>query len=58
MADITFDLPKCSCFLLKMLLRNWEASDLFFRLSTGQSPASLVAVVLGLVSESWERFSD
>jgi hypothetical protein len=36
-----------------MLLRMFMASARFFRPSTGASPATLLAVVLGLVSESW-----
>jgi hypothetical protein len=53
----TFDAPKRSCFLPYMLLRMFNASARFFRPSAGASPATLLAVVLGLVSESWWRLA-
>ena len=48
----TFDSPSRSCFLPKILLRSWLASERLLRPSATGSPTTLLAVVLGFVSES------
>lgn len=49
----TFDSSNRPCFLPNMLFLIWKASDLLLRPSMGAvSPATLLAVVLGFVSES------
>ena len=55
----TLDSSKRLCFLPKTLLLKAVASERFLRPSgCGLSPATLLAVVFGLVSESWQKMSD
>lgn len=50
----TLDSSSRLCFLPNTLFRSCVASERFFRPSAGvESPIMLLAVVLGLVSESW-----
>lgn len=57
-ARYTFDPAKRSCFLPYMLLRMLKTSVRRLRPSAGAaSPATLLAVVFGFVSESWLRVS-
>ncbi len=51
-SHITFDSPSLSCFFPKMVRRSWLTSDRLLRPSRMGSPTTLLAVVLGLVSES------
>lgn len=51
----TLDSPKRLCFLSKMFFLSWVASDLRLRTSVEASPAMLLAVVTGLVSESYRK---
>ena len=49
---LTLDAPRRSCFFPYMLFRMLKTSVRRLRPSAGASPATLLAVVLGFVSES------